>query len=203
MESAGHSHDTSEHATLFDPQTKELLRNALNAMWSAWRDLSVVEPAASLPAQHTALRYIKEVQQASRIYLQRVGFEPPALDESRRHSGEIADTKVPQVSGEQVSIERDLLRRLLEHLRDGEPIEQEAESALFQLPVLDTDSRLELAKQLRRYQQQPACIDCRNKLAALLYQLLPPVHSQPTLPRNQLETGAFNHWLEQQRGGSR
>lgn len=197
---AGHQHDSSEHATLFDPQTKELLRSALNAMWSAWRDLSVIEPRASLPHQHSALRYIKEVQQASRIYLQRVGFEAPALDETRRLSGEMEEITPPRVTAQRDHGERAQVLALLQTLRRNEPIDEAQASTLQQLSAVkdSATTRIELAKQLRRYRQQPACDECRQALSSLLYQLLPAPLAEPGLPNVSTEHGSYRQWLQQQ-----
>ena len=199
----GHQHDSSEHATLFDPKTKELLRSALNAMWSAWRDLSVIEPRDSLPDQHAALRYIKEVQQASRIYLQRVGFDAPALDETRRLSGEHKQVAPPKVSAERQDRMRQHLLVLLDALRNGAAVDDGAEVELQQLPALREDSatRVELAKQMRRYRQQPTCADCRRQLASLLYQLLPAAQAEPALPLNQAKNAEYGTWLRNRAQG--
>ena len=196
---AGHQHDSSEHATLFDPATKELLRSALNAMWSAWRDLSVIEPHSSLPYQHTALRCIKEVQQASRIYLQRVGFDAPPLDESRRLSGEQAQKAPPRVSAEKHDSNSQQLKAALDMVANGQPIADSFTSELETLPALRSDhaTRVELAKQLRRYRQQPACEDCRRELSAQLYQLLPTPQAEPVLPDILVESGSYSSWLRQ------
>src|SRR5678816_2277206 len=86
----GHVHDPEEAATLFDPQTKEILRAALNEMWQAELHLRQAEPDRALPYEYKALDYIKQVQQAQRIYLQRVGLDLPQLDETRRLSGDRA-----------------------------------------------------------------------------------------------------------------
>ncbi|WP_204902987.1 hypothetical protein, partial [Microbulbifer mangrovi] len=197
---AGHQHDSSEHATLFDPQTKELLRSALNAMWSAWRDLSVIEPRASLSHQHSALRYIKEVQQASRIYLQRVGFEAPALDETRRLSGEKEEIKLAPVTAQRDEGERARVLGLLQSVRRGEPIDEAQSTVLQQSPAVSNSAsiRIELAKQLRRYRQQPACDDCRRALSSLLYHLLPAPQAEPGLPNISVERGSYRAWLQQQ-----
>ncbi|MBB5211871.1 hypothetical protein [Microbulbifer hydrolyticus] len=196
---AGHAHDSSEHATLFDPETKELLRSALNAMWSAWRDLSVVEPRASLPHQHTALRHIKQVQQASRIYLQRVGFETPALDESRRLSGEHDQTAPPQVDSAREDAEREQLLALFKRVQQGEALDPQATSGLRQLQVLRGDDTLQmsLAKHLRRYRQQPGCRECRQQLSAFLYALLPAPAAHPTLPLDRRASGTYSNWLQE------
>lgn len=195
---AGHSHDTSEHATLFDPKTKELLRSALNAMWSSWRDLSVIEPRASLPDQHRALRFIKEVQQASRIYLQRVGFETPPLDQSRRLTGERDEVDVPAVQDERAAGEREQLLELLAQVRGGNVPDAEAAQSLQSLSALERDPqlRLELSKTLRLARQRPDCSDCRLQLSALLYQLLPAPTAQPSLPLERAPAGSFADWLQ-------
>ncbi|WP_445362926.1 hypothetical protein ACJJIQ_20850 [Microbulbifer sp. ANSA003] len=200
--SAGHRHDSSEHATLFDPQTKELLRNALNAMWSSWRDLSVIEPQASLPHQHRALRFIKEVQQASRIYLQRVGFEAPPIDESRRLSGEREDVTPGTVDSAFEQKQRAQVLALMAQVDSGAELDTDLLVQINELAAEQSiDLGLELSKQLRLYQQrhqQPNCIDCTNSLNQLLYQLLPAPESAPSLPLQTEADGHFSRWLHQQ-----
>ncbi|WP_193163666.1 hypothetical protein [Microbulbifer hainanensis] len=198
---AGHQHDSAENATLFDPQTKELLRSALNAMWSAHRDLSIVEPRASLPSQHTALRYIKQVQQATRIYLQRVGFEPPPLDERRRLSGEHDALTPPRVSAARAPGERGVLLELLARLRGGANPSAEDAMALRGLSLVREQSQLQvqLSKALRLVKQRPDCADCRRELTALLYQLTPAPAAQPSLPSERAAGGRFVDWLTAQR----
>jgi len=90
MEDFGHTHDDSEAATLLDPETRELLRKALNAMWLSEGELRSGQPARALPHAYRALGFIKQVQQASRIYLARVGLELPPIDEARRMTGDRA-----------------------------------------------------------------------------------------------------------------
>ncbi|WP_226643702.1 hypothetical protein [Microbulbifer variabilis] len=200
--SAGHLHDSSEHATLFDPQTKELLRSALNAMWSSWRDLSVIEPQASLPHQHRALRFIKEVQQASRIYLQRIGFEAPPIDESRRFSGEREEVAPETVSSAFEQKQRAQLLTLMEQVRVGIELDPELVKQVNKLAAKQSqDLGLELSKQLRLYQQrhqQPDCADCKGSLNQLLYQLLPAPESAPSLPLQTEANGHFSRWLHKQ-----
>lgn len=85
----GHMHDIPEAATLLDPQTRETLRGALRAMWASEGELRIGEPEAALPHAHEALELIKQVQQANRIHLARVGLELPPIDEGRRLSGDL------------------------------------------------------------------------------------------------------------------
>jgi hypothetical protein len=84
----GHVHDLPEAATLLDPKTKELLRAALDQMWQSEQQLRQGSPDAALPFAYKALGFIKQVQQADRIYLARTGSELPPIDESRRLGGD-------------------------------------------------------------------------------------------------------------------
>lgn len=83
----GHTHDESEAATLLDPDTRELLKAALDAMWEAEVNLRTGNPEAALPFENKALEYIKKVQQATRIYLPRIGTQQPPIDMARRLTG--------------------------------------------------------------------------------------------------------------------
>jgi hypothetical protein len=87
----GHTHDHAEAATLLDPQTRATLKAALDQMWSSEGELRQGRPEAALPYANKALAFIKQVQQAERIYLARVGPELPPIDEGRRMSGDRAD----------------------------------------------------------------------------------------------------------------
>ncbi|WP_379922487.1 DUF4175 family protein [Erythrobacter sp. R86502] len=83
----GHVHDESEAATLLDPDTRALLKSALDAMWEAELRLRSGQPEQALPFELKALDFIKRVQQASRIYLPRIGSTQPPIDETRRMAG--------------------------------------------------------------------------------------------------------------------
>ncbi|MFY8049274.1 MAG: DUF4175 family protein [Erythrobacter sp.] len=83
----GHTHDESEAATLLDPDTRALLKAALDAMWDAELNLRSGRPEAALPFENKALDYIKKVQQATRIYLLRIGSQQPPIDLARRLTG--------------------------------------------------------------------------------------------------------------------
>lgn len=83
----GHTHDESEAATLLDPETRNLLKLALDAMWEAEVNLRTGKPEAALPFENKALDYIKRIQQATRIYLPRIGSQQPPIDMARRLTG--------------------------------------------------------------------------------------------------------------------
>jgi hypothetical protein len=85
----GHAHDQEGNATIFDPQTKAVLKRALSAMWDAEKSLRAIDPKPALPPEYRALDAIKELQQAERVYLHRTAFVPPALKEEKRMSGDM------------------------------------------------------------------------------------------------------------------
>jgi hypothetical protein len=62
-------------------------------MWDSEGQLRSGAPRAALPHEYRALEKIKQVQQATRIYLARVGLELPQLDEARRLTGDRAGVR--------------------------------------------------------------------------------------------------------------
>ncbi len=92
-----HAHDMSAEATFFDATTKAKLQAALAEMWDAELHLRMGRPEPALPYEYAALKLIKEIQQASRVYVQRIGFEPPTFNEAeKRLTGERDDIANPR-----------------------------------------------------------------------------------------------------------
>ncbi|MCD2516916.1 DUF4175 domain-containing protein [Massilia sp. G4R7] len=88
----GHAHDEAENATLYDEDTKKVLRRALTAMWDAEKALRALSPKVALPPEHKALDAIKELQQAERVYLHKTAFTPPPIKEEKRMTGDMDGT---------------------------------------------------------------------------------------------------------------
>jgi hypothetical protein len=85
-----HAHDTEEGATFYEEAVKVKLKAALAEMWEAELRLRTLRPKEALPYEYKALEIIKDVQQATRIYVERVGFEPPPLRPAeKRLTGEL------------------------------------------------------------------------------------------------------------------
>jgi hypothetical protein len=169
----GHVHDVAEAATLIDPETKAILKAALNEMWDAELHLRQGRPGEALPFENKALGYIKQVQQSSRIYLARVGLELPAVDESRRLSGDrkgLADREsalAPADTDDSGALE--LWQALDEHGNpDMESLERWVRTHSSKIP----DS-LALLAATDRVRHDPACAECRSQLRSLLWPLLP------------------------------
>jgi hypothetical protein len=78
-----HEHDVAENTTLLAQSVKDKLQAALAQMWDAELRLRTYDPRAALPFEYRALDLLKQAQQATRVYVQRTGFEPPPLEPDR------------------------------------------------------------------------------------------------------------------------
>ena len=84
-----HLHDSAESATYFPEPVRQKLKAMLAAMWDAEGQLAVDVPRIALPHERRALELLKQVQQASRVYVQKAGVEGAPLDPTRRLGGEL------------------------------------------------------------------------------------------------------------------
>ena len=84
-----HNHSDPESSTLFADNLKAMLRQALNIMWDAELHLRLYEPEKSLPFQYEALELIQEIKNSARIYVHRIGFDPPPIKEDKRLTGDL------------------------------------------------------------------------------------------------------------------
>ena len=121
-----HEHDVEENATRLAPQVKATLQAALAQMWDAELRLRMSDPQAALPYEYRALELLKEVQQAARVYVRRVGFEPPPLEPDRKRlTGDLSKIGRPSVM--RAATGRDSLpgiRAALEVVREGARADQ-------------------------------------------------------------------------------
>lgn len=86
-----HNHDDPEESTLFEESLKTKLRKALTIMWDAELHLRLYAPEKSLPFQYDALKLIQEIKNSARIYVHRIGFDPPPIKEESRLTGTLKD----------------------------------------------------------------------------------------------------------------
>ncbi len=85
-----HAHDTEEGATFYSDAIKAQLKAALAEMWDAELYLRMHKPEEALPYELKALKLLKALQQNLRLYVQRMGFEPPTLKpDEKRLSGKL------------------------------------------------------------------------------------------------------------------
>jgi len=88
-----HNHDDPEESTFFEQSLKEKLRTALDIMWDAELQLRLYQPERSLPYQYKALELLQDIKNSARIYVHRIGFDPPPIKEESRLGGNIVEIR--------------------------------------------------------------------------------------------------------------
>ncbi|UOF12642.1 DUF4175 domain-containing protein [Lysobacter capsici] len=187
LEEYGHTHDHAEAATLLDPGTRKLLKAALDEMWQSELHLRQGEPKLALPYAYKALGFIKQVQQASRIYLARVGPELPPIDESRRLSGDRKGLARREDALIAANAADPLLGSLWLQLQTAPGSRDVAaiDYGALERWLGEHDARvadpLAFAAALDNLRNQPDCASCRAQLRSLLWPLLtrPPASVTP------------------------
>lgn len=177
----GHTHDHAEAATLLDPDTRATLKQALDQMWQSELHLRQGRPDQALPFAYKALGFIKEVQQATRIYLARVGPELPPIDESRRLSGKregLARRELILAPARGADAVPAAAWKALEDSAGGQGAGALDLDAL-QRWLRENEARvadpLSLFAAIDAVRGDPACRDCRQRLRGLLW----PVQARP------------------------
>ena len=191
----GHTHDHAEAATLLDPQTRATLKAALDQMWSSEGELRQGRPDAALPYAYKALAFIKQVQQAERIYLARVGPELPPIDESRRLGGDRTDLGNRTLPLQAVPAPDPAIVAVWQQLADtdGAP-DLDAVSGWLRANETRLSDPLSLAAAIEALRMAPECSECRTTLRAQLWRALlrpPPQVSRRTAPDRMGQT-----WLD-------
>ncbi|HHA2424937.1 hypothetical protein [Stenotrophomonas maltophilia] len=169
----GHTHDHAEATTLLDPQTRATLKAALDQMWSAEGELRQGRPEQALPFAYKALGFIKQVQQAERIYLARVGPELPPIDESRRLGGDRAGLASRELPLAARTPPDPAIVEAWQRLGDdnGAP-NLDALAAWQQRNAAYLPDALDLAAAIEQLRIEPDCGDCRQRLRAQLWRAL-------------------------------
>ncbi|HEL3222508.1 TPA: hypothetical protein UMH13_002395 [Stenotrophomonas maltophilia] len=169
----GHTHDHAEAATLLDPQTRATLKAALDQMWSAEGELRQGRPEQALPFAYKALGFIKQVQQAERIYLARVGPELPPIDEGRRLGGDragLASRELPLAA--RTPPDPAIIEAWQRFGDDNGAPDLDALAAWQQRNAAYLPDALDLAAAIEQLRIEPDCGDCRQRLRAQLWRAL-------------------------------
>ena len=191
-------HDSAEATTLFDQEVKGSLREVIAAMWEAEGQLRTDRPEQALPAENRALRVLKALQQGSRLYVQRVGFEPAPLDlDGRRLKGDLAgvgpsgsfEEAAPQADAEAGRIRSALAA--VDWSRAGEPLDTAqlrllsgAEPLLTRAATRDPEANVAALEALRRaVAERSLPAGAPDTLQKALLRLLPPAELLPALRR--------------------
>ena len=125
-----HAHDSEEVNTYFEQSTKGALKAALEQMWQAELYLRLFEPEKSLPFQYKALEYLKTVQQKSRAYVKRTGYDPPPIKEQER-----------RLSGELKELDARMKKELVELDKQIEPLAAEVLGMLVKTELSNADRK--------------------------------------------------------------
>ncbi|HJW46813.1 MAG TPA: hypothetical protein VJ484_10000, partial [Lysobacter sp.] len=187
LEAYGHTHDDAEAATLLDPETRKTLKAALDQMWQAELHLRQGHPDLALPYEYKALDYIKQVQQAGRVYLARVGPELPPIDESRRLSGErtgLAPRGDVLVAADATSPLMAALWRALETPpgTTSPPLDLDGVERWLRANERRVPDALGVIAAIDAVRREPDCASCRQLLRSRLWPLLPRPLANP-VPR--------------------
>lgn len=169
----GHVHDRPEAATLLDPDTRRILKAALDAMWQAELHLRQAHPGQALPYEYKALEYIKQVQQAERIYLARAGVQLPQTDASRRLTGDRSGLSDRALDAAQAPPDDAPSAAIWQSLHDGSTPDWARLSAWARAHQSTLPDALGLLAAADRVQRDPVCASCRADLLGLLWPLLP------------------------------
>ncbi len=169
----GHTHDHAEAATLLDPQTRATLKAALDQMWSSEGELRQGRPQQALPFAYKALEFIKQVQQAERIYLARVGPELPPIDEGRRMTGKRDELGSRTLSITPVVAPDPVVVAVWQQLGEtGNAPDLDALSTWLGRNPSRLSDPLSLAAAIEELRLNPDCSTCRATLRAQLWRAL-------------------------------
>jgi hypothetical protein len=221
----GHSHEAGDIGIMAKQDPKALMKRSIASMWQAELHLMLSEPAKALPYEREALKYLNLAKKAERIYVKRLGFEPPPVSEERRYQGEMTDIKNytqhqnPVISNEeQLSLMRvftllnsysnsrdygqNKVLNLVEQ-KDVEMVKVQFEHQLENRPALIEYvailQRILLAKNLNL----PQCATCINDLAYKIWKLIPqnvaiPVVNKKSYTNNEKLIREYGFYLRKQ-----
>ena len=187
-ESFRHNHDMEDNATLLSASVKALLKRALAAMWESEKHLRIGNARAALPWEYRALEALEEIRQASRAYVKRIGFEPPAIEIAAvrlsKRAGALAplDLVAPGVGADDDAVIRralDVLDRPSPNAQRG-PLEAAGQWLATRIVAAPRVRELETLSLVRRVID--GCIECADAARRGLLAALPP---PPTALRPQ------------------
>lgn len=197
LEDYVHNHDDPEESTLFSASLKGKLKQAMAEMWDSELYLRLAAPQESLPYQYRALEMIQEIKNSARIYVHRIGFDPPPIKEDKRLSGDLDEivTFKKQESLATEDIYKDIrssIAILEDRIATGSRIRVEdkdafakAGTALAAIAILEPSKHLKTLQQLKwltEDRQQPVAV--LKAVQRGLTQTLPKPTSKPTIKSN-------------------
>lgn len=188
-----HNHDDPEEATLFTESLRSKLQQAMAEMWDAELHLRLATPEKSLPYQYKALKLIQEIKNSARIYVHRIGFDPPPIKEDKRLSGDLDEVanfykKETLESEDRYAFMRQSISILEERIYDNGKLRVEDKAAFAKageelaiLAISEPGKYLKTLQQLKRLTEEKSQpIDVWKTVQRGLLMALPVRENQPT-----------------------
>lgn len=208
----GHNHGEADLGPITKRNPKALMKRAVSIMWQAELHLMLSEPEKALPFEKEAYKYLKLAKQAERIYVKRLGFEPPPVKEDKRLTGELNDILSNNIShtvtldyaddarlfkqlftlfNEQQFIQS-LTPKHRQTLDQGKQrftqLAQENPALIKHAALLE---KILVVNSIRAVQESKHCDHCIEKFKIKLWQLLPnssalPIPQSSSVNKNQI-----------------
>lgn len=189
----GHDHGAAEIGKISKQSPVALMKRAVGEMWAAEKHLLQAEPELALPFEYEAYKFLKLARQADRIYVKRLGFEPPPVSEDARLTGELKDIRSYSLQQQfdpqrlaPVRAQQSLLRQVWQLLSSSSsdvPVDADQDELLAQTSALFkflSQQRPALIKQaasieklrVNKHWQLNNCQDCMQELEQSIWSLL-------------------------------
>lgn len=204
IEQFGHAHGETDVAIFktqggIEQNPRVMMKRAIGHMWQAESQLRLNRPQDALPYEEQALIWLNRAKKAERIYVKRLGFEPPPVTEKRRYQGELTDIEKNVLHTPIIEDETDVLiinkaiLMLNATLKPNIAFTPEEQETLHKVDAL-LNTLLEsnpeviealgaLAQIQRSNQRVPRqCRSCVDTVIAQLWRLLPPARYQAQPP---------------------
>jgi hypothetical protein len=212
----GHAHGEVDIGLMTKQNPKAMMKRAVAAMWQAELHLLLSEPKLALPFENEALSFLNKAKKAERIYVKRLGFEPPPVTEQRRYQGKLDDIENRQRvivnsidDTVQVSITQALSiidkHRVSRYEMAMSDEEQTVMRNIKQLLLDNTAAEPELIRYVATLEKallnksllDDDCSDCLVELEKRLWLFVPNDHAVPSMSnRISSKSRLATHYLE-------
>ncbi|MBJ2135307.1 DUF4175 domain-containing protein [Paraglaciecola chathamensis] len=204
IEQFGHAHGETDVAIFKAPggieqNPRVMMKRAIAYMWQAEGQLRLNRPQDALPFEEQALIWLNRTKKAQRIYVKRLGFEPPPVSEQRRYQAELTDINTEAQHTPNVINDTDVrtltkaIALLNAPLRVNAPFNAQEKELLSQTEVLlnslldETPEVIEALASLAQIQRSNRrtpnqCSSCVPRLTGQLWRLLPSPRYQVQQP---------------------
>ncbi|WP_289029329.1 hypothetical protein [uncultured Paraglaciecola sp.] len=223
IEQFGHAHGATDDGNFVKrgvPSPITLMKRSIANMWQAELHLQLAEPAKALPFENQALEYLNRAKRAERIYVKRLGFEPPPVSDKRRYEGDLSEI-LSYERNEQIKLSKPNLEaikgllNLLSHTTTKQTTQltqqqlnnlnlvknyftEQLANSPEDIVFIATLEKISLAAQL----PIKNCNQCLANLRAKLWQAIPapiaePVSHSKTYLLNNSTVQYFNEFIQQ------